>query len=48
MFWVWVCLGARLICVEILMVVGIFVGKILGAGLLCVGWVENGSKGWYY
>lgn len=26
MFWVWVCLGLGLICVEISMVVGIFVG----------------------
>ena len=26
-FWVWVCLGSGLICVEISMVVGIFVGE---------------------
>lgn len=26
MFWIWVCLGSRLICVGISMVVGIFVG----------------------
>ena len=32
MFWVGVCLGARLICVEISMVVGIFVGRFLGVG----------------
>lgn len=31
-FWVWVCLGLGLICVEISMVVGIFVGVILGVG----------------
>lgn len=30
MFWVGVCLGARLIGVEISMVVGIFVGVIWG------------------
>ena len=27
MFWVWVCLRSGLICVEISMVVGIFVGE---------------------
>ena len=32
MFWVGVCLGLGLICVEISMVVGIFVGVILGSG----------------
>ena len=32
MFWVWVCLGVGLICVEISMVVGIFVGRFLGVG----------------
>lgn len=34
MFWIWVCLGARLIGVGILMVVGIFVGVILGSGII--------------
>ena len=29
-FWIWVCLGLELICVEISMVVGVFVGEILG------------------
>ena len=37
MFWVWVCLGLELICVEISMVVGIFVGVILGSGLVRLG-----------
>ena len=32
MFWVWVCLGVRLICVGISMVVGIFVGRFYGLG----------------
>ena len=32
MFWIWVCLGARLICVGISMVVGIFVGRFFGGG----------------
>ena len=41
MFWVGVCLGARLICVGISMVVGIFVGEILGAGYVLVGWLEG-------
>ena len=31
-FWVGVCLGLRLICVGISMVVGIFVGRFLGVG----------------
>ena len=30
MFWVWVCLGLGLICVEISMVVGVFVGRFFG------------------
>ena len=33
-FWVGVCLGLGLICVEISMVVGIFVGVILGSGII--------------
>lgn len=33
MFWVGVCLGLGLICVGISMVVGIFVGVILGGVL---------------
>ena len=37
MFWVWVCLGLGLICVEISMVVGIFVGEILGSGIRVLG-----------
>lgn len=35
MFWIWVCLGLGLICVEISMVVGIFVGvwvRLVGVG----------------
>ena len=36
-FWIWVCLGFGLICVEISMVVGIFVGVILGCGLVRIG-----------
>ena len=45
MFWVWVCLDSRLISVGISMVVGFFVGVILGVRLDWLGWVENGSKG---
>lgn len=37
MFWVGVCLGAGLICVGILMVVGIFVREILGVGIWVLG-----------
>ena len=37
MFWVWVCLGVGLIGVGISMVVGIFVGVILG-GVEWSGW----------
>ena len=37
MFWAWVCLGLGLICVEISMVVGIFVGVILGVRLVRLG-----------
>ena len=40
MFWVWVCLGERLICVGISMVVGIFVGRILGVRVILIGWLE--------
>ena len=40
-FWVWVCLGLELICVGISMVVGIFVGEILGVGYVLVGWLEG-------
>ena len=32
MFWTLVCLGLRLICVGISMVVGVFVGRFLGVG----------------
>ena len=38
MFWVGVCLGLGLICVEISMVVGIFVGVRLGC-------IEVGGSG---
>ena len=44
MFWIWVCLGLELICVEISMVVGIFVGRFLGVGDLLVGELEVGWK----
>ena len=43
-FWVGVCLGLELICVETSMVVGIFVGVILGSGLVRLGWLEVGWK----
>ena len=49
MFWIGVCLGLGLICVEISMVVGIFVGVILGVWGLCYWgrweWVGSGLKG---
>ena len=41
MFWVGVCLGLGLIGVEISMVVGNFVGVILG-----LGWVSWGGRKW--
>ena len=41
MFWVGVCLGLGLICVEISMVVGIFVGVILGSGVDWLGWLKG-------
>ena len=44
MFWVWVCLGARLICVEISMVVGVFVGRFLGVGVYWLGGLGVGWK----
>ena len=47
MFWVWVCLGLGLICVGISMVVGIFVGEILGSGVDWLGELKRGLKGWY-
>ena len=34
-------MGLGLICVGISMVVGIFVGEILGAGVGLVGWLEG-------
>ena len=40
MFWIWVCLGLGLICVGISMVVGIFMGEILGVGYVLVGELE--------
>ena len=33
-FWVWVCLGVELINVGISMVVGVFVGRFLGVGMV--------------
>ena len=48
MFWIWVCLGLGLINVGISMVVGIFVGVILGIGYVLVGGAKRGSKGWYW
>ena len=42
MFWVGVCLGLRLIGVEISMVVGVLWGEILGSGLVLVGWLGVG------
>lgn len=47
MFWVGVCLGFGLICVEISMVVGIFVGEILGVGVVRLEWLKTFLKGWY-
>ena len=44
MFWIWVCLGLGLINVGISMVVGIFVGEILGVGYVLVGELEGGWK----
>ena len=40
-------MGARLICVGISMVVGIFVGEILGVGFVLVRVAQNLLKGWY-
>ena len=39
-FWVWVCLGLGLICVGISMVVGIFVGRFWGSGVVRGKWVK--------
>ena len=44
-FWVGVCLGLGLICVEISMVVGAFVGFRLGSGYVLVGLVGKWLKG---
>ena len=44
MFWVQVCLGLGLICVGISIVVGIFVGEILGVGYVLVGWLEVAQR----
>ena len=44
MFWVWVCLGLGLINVGISMVVGVFVGEILGVGGVLVGWLEVAQR----
>ena len=44
MFWVWVCLGARLINVGISMVVGVFVGRFLGVGVILVGELEVAQR----
>ena len=48
MFWIWVCLGLGLICVGIPMIVGIFVGEILGVVIRVLGEsrvVQNLLKG---
>ena len=37
-------MGLRLICVGIAMVVGIFVGEILGVGYGLVGWLEGAQR----
>ena len=44
MFWFLVCLGLGLICVGISMVVGIFVGEILGGWSGLVGWLEVAQR----
>ena len=44
MFWIWVCLGLGLINVGISMVVGIFVGRFLGVGVILLRWVGVGWK----
>ena len=41
MFWIQVCLELELICIGISMVVGIFVGEILGVGYVLLGWLEG-------
>lgn len=40
-FWIWVCLGVGVICVEISMVVGIFVGEILGIRWGWLKWLKG-------
>ena len=47
MFWVGVCLGLGLICVGISMVVGIFVGVILGEWDYIIEVSGSGLKPWY-
>ena len=37
-------MGLGLICVGIAMVVGIFVGEILGSGYVLVGWLEVAQR----
>ena len=37
-------MGARLICVGISMVVGVFVGRFLGVGYVLVGWLEVAQR----
>lgn len=44
MFWVGVCLGLGLINVGISMVVGIFVGEILGVRYVLAGWLKSGLE----
>ena len=44
MFWVGVCLGVGLICVGISMVVGIFVGRFLGVGVVRLGELEVAQR----
>ena len=44
MFWVWVCLGLELINVGISMVVGVFVGRFLGVGVVFLGELEVAQR----
>ena len=46
MFWVGVCLRLGLICVEISMVVGIFVGEWGELVRVRIGWGKRGLKPW--
>ena len=44
MFWIGVCLGLELICIGISMIVGIFVGVILGVGLVRLGKLKGAQN----